>query len=173
MGTVGFAAFPLDLGNDFFFQQVKLVLGASRKGGIVGKQAGAFPRRKVVVPAGGFDGDKRERRAVDVSTLVKDVEAVPIINMQVNDVIEAVSVVADTVVAVDTVAAAVVADVVVSRVTVGVVAVVVVLFAAFASAITRIARRLRRPNGDARSLNIKREEGRRGIFGTGRSRIRG
>lgn len=146
-------------------------MGASRKGGIVGKQAGAFPRRKVVVPAGGFDGDKRERRAVDVSTLVKDVEAVPIINMQVNDVIEAVSVVADTVVAVDTVVAAAVADVVVSHVAVGVAA--VVLFIAFASAITRIARRLRRPNGDARSLNIKREEGRRGIFGTGRSRIRG
>ncbi len=41
-GPVGFAAFPLDLGNDFFFQQAKLVLGASRKGGIVGKQAGAF-----------------------------------------------------------------------------------------------------------------------------------
>lgn len=105
-GTVGFAAFPLDLGNDFFFQQAKLVLGASRKGGIVGKQAGAFPRRKVVVPAGGFDGDKRERRAADVSALVKDVEAIPVINMQVNDVIEAVAVVADTVVAVDTVAAA-------------------------------------------------------------------
>ena len=90
--------------------------------------------------------------------------------MQVNDVIEAVAVVADTVVAVDTVAAAAVADVVVSRVTVGV---AVVLFAAFAGAIARIARRLRRPNGDVRPLNIKREQGRRGIFGTGRSRIRG
>ena len=146
-------------------------MGASRKGDIVGKQAGAFPRRKVVVPAGGLDGDKRERWAVDVSTLVKDVEAIPVINMQVNDVIETVAVVADTVVAVDTVAAAAVADVVVSRVTVGVVA--VVLFVAFASAIARVARRLRRPNGDARSLNIKREEGCRGIFGTGRSRIRG
>lgn len=91
--------------------------------------------------------------------------------MQVNDVIEAVAVVADTVVAVDTVVAAAVADVAVSRVAVGVAA--VVLFAAFASAIARIARRLRRPNGDARPLSIKREEGRRGIFGTGRSRIRG
>lgn len=170
-GTVGFAVFPLDLGNDFFFQQAKLVLGASRKGGIVGKQTGAFPRRKVVVPAGGFDGDKRERRTADVSALVKDVEAIPVINMQVNDVIEAVAVVADTVGVVDTVAAAAVADMVVSRVTVGVVA--VVLFAALASAIARVARRLCRPNGDARSLNIKREEGRRGIFGTGRSRIRG
>ena len=146
-------------------------MGVPRKGGIVGEQAGAFPRRKVVVPAGGLDGDKRERRAADVSTLVKDVEAVPIINMQVNDVIEAVAVVADTVVAVDTVVAAAVADVAVSRVAVGVAA--VVLFAAFASAIARVARRLRRPNGDARSLNIKREEGCRGIFGTGRSRIRG
>lgn len=171
MGTVGFAAFPLDLGNDFFFQQVKLVLGASRKGGIVGKQAGAFPRRKVVVPAGGFDGDKRERRTADMLTFAEDVEAVAVVNMQVNDVTEAVSVVADTVVAVDTVVAAAVADVVVSHVAVGVVA--VVLFIAFASAIARIARRLRRPNGDARSLNIKREEGCRGIFGTGRSHIRG
>ena len=91
--------------------------------------------------------------------------------MQVNDVTEAVSVVADTVVAVDTVVAAAVADVVVSHVAVGVAA--VVLFIAFASAIARIARRLRRPNGDVRPLNIKREEGCRGIFGTGRSRIRG
>lgn len=155
MGTVGFAAFPLDLGNDFFFQQVKLVLGASRKGDIVGKQAGAFPRRKVVVPAGGLDGDKCERRAVDVSTLGKDVEAIPVINMQVNDVMEAVAVVADTVGVVDTVIVTAVADVVVSRVTVAVVA--VVLFAAFAGAIARIARRLRRPNGDVRPLNIKRE----------------
>ena len=148
-------------------------MGASRKGGIVGKQAGAFPRRKVVVPAGGFDGDKRERRTADTLAFAEDVEAIPVINMQVNDVIEAVAVVADTVGVVDTVVAAAVADVVVSRVTAGVVAVAVVLFAAFANAIARVARRLRRPNGDARSLNIKREEGCRGIFGTGRSRIRG
>ena len=148
-------------------------MGASRKGDIVGKQAGAFPGREVVVPTGGFDGDKRERRAADTLAFAEDVEAIPVVNMQVNDVIEAVSVVADTVVAVDTVAAAAVADVAVSRVAVGVVAVADVLFAAFANAIARVARRLRRPNGDARPLNIKREQGRRGIFGTGRFRIRG
>ena len=150
-------------------------MGVSCKRGVVGKQAGAFPRCKVVVPASGLDGDKRERRAADALAFAEDVEAVAVINMQVNDVIETVAVVADVVVAVDTIAAAAaaaVADVAVSRATVGVVA-VVVLFAAFASAIARIARRLRRPNGDVRPLNIKREEGCRGIFGTGRFRIRG
>ena len=115
-------------------------MGVSCKRGVVGKQAGAFPRCKVVVPASGLYGDERERWAADTLAFAEDVEAVSVVNMQIDDVVEAVA---------------------------------VVLFAAFASVIARIARRLRRPNSDARPLNIKRKEGCRGIFGTGHFRIRG
>ena len=115
-------------------------MGVSCKRGVVGKQAGAFPRCKVVVPASGLYGDERERWAADTLAFAEDVEAVSVVNMQIDDVVEAVA---------------------------------VVLFAAFASVIARIARRLRRPNSDARPLNIKRKEGCRGILGTGHFRIRG
>ena len=65
-------------------------MGVSCKRGVVGKQAGAFPRCKVVVPASGLYGDERERGAADALAFAEDVEAVSVVNMQIDDVVELV-----------------------------------------------------------------------------------